>query len=208
MKMEDPRERLREAYEALEEAENRTRKLGAEALSEGSYEESEHLLALARTLGRLAKRGLEDPKGLDGIPPDRPTRSKTTNGRAPRSGKRDPEFLRRAPDVLVRRAWSRKKRDHYTHAIPIDQVLAVLGACAGRGPGEGFTVDDLTESSEVESANLSQYAVYLALGWFKSLGWVMPAGTRGRYEVSPDLEVEALEECVGGAFAELEMEES
>lgn len=196
------------ALDAIREAEAKVRKAGASAMAEGRYASCQRLVELAKGLAEMAD-DWRTARGSDHGKAPMADRSSTPSGQRRGKGrKREAEYFRRGSDTLVRRGWSKGKKRAYAHTMSFDMVSELARLCSKARYRKGFVVDDILKDEAAETAGLTQFTVYLGLGWLKLQGWVLPGPSRGRYRMGDSTDWDSLLPSLKASFHETPKEPS
>jgi hypothetical protein len=98
-----------------------------------------------------------------------------------------PRFERQG-DRLIKIAWSKKERREYEHRMAAPVLLQVAQIFAEQGGvGTPFLMDRLMPFKMPNGEEIPSYQAYLALAWFRSLGFVESRGKDGYLVLISDL---------------------
>ena len=170
------------AVEVLVDAENRLRKLMADAASAGNYDAIQPIAEWAKVVGALTaehqkKDTARTPKPLEG----KTNRPDVVAQRQDNiEGESYPRFARRG-DQLVKTGWSRRENKEYEHSAP-QRVVESLALSIARRSRNGrvfsakhlFPIKDPQDQSDVPT-----YQSYVALAWLRRSGFLKQHGRRG-----------------------------
>ena len=82
-------------------------------------------------------------------------RTKIATGRKRSTSKGKVLYCRRDGQWLVKRAWSKKKKDYYSHRAPFAILPVLVEACLEASNSQrGFSVEDLLESDHLSDVEV------------------------------------------------------
>lgn len=192
-----------EALNLIRETEAQLRKLAADAVSQGLYEDAMQLTFWGKSLARLSSESDSQstmevsPSSLLGARGTGKESASTSRGtaaisksgkKARRTGKRRkskkssqyPRFFRSAKN-LVKVAWSKSTKKEYSHRATrslVDIVASVLSKLGASG--DLLTAHDFMPILHPEDGSeIPSYQAYLCLAWFRAEGLVIQHGRQG-----------------------------
>jgi hypothetical protein len=206
-----------EAFGVLEEAEEKLRRILAQAVAIGDYDDLPQIAEWAKLLttivGNRAAREVP-PVACPTVPPTvsenggahgqsdgvsiaTPVRTlrpaKIGGGKNQRKGSRAksgyPHFVREG-ESLVKIGWSKSEAKPYEHKAPRGVLRALLQALARVGSdGKRFTVEPLLPLKDPGGSDIPDYQVYLTLAWLRSVGLIVQHGRQG-YSIREGINLE------------------
>lgn len=176
------------AVKLLSDCEASLRRLGANALTSGDYDDADRISDWARAIRAMTAPSPMTSRDGNGNGTDHSVADRRERKGAKAS--EYPKFFRRG-DELVKVGWSKKGRREYHHRAPRQAVDALTSTVKQAGArGKIFTSDDVLPQlkglSGGDDSAIPPYQGYLALAWLKHLGLVEQHGRRGGYALVPD----------------------
>jgi len=180
--------------EILTEAEEKVRRVIAEAAESGDYRGVDYGRRVAVAISEIGK-GLG---GSGGSSKANSVAEESASGKARRKmggrkGRKGayPRFEIEG-DQLIKIGWSKKQKREYSHKVPKDvfeRVVKGMAALARRSSGP-FAVEDVIEIVGNEGGNVPSYQMYVVLAFLRDRGCVEQKGREG-YEIPVSIENDA-----------------
>ncbi len=169
----------KQAVEAISAAERKLREFVAIAAGNGDYNAAAQIMEWAKELAQLAAEPRPTVTSLSDAVVRTPRTVGGESRRKPPKGE-FPRFFRRG-DNLVKIGWSKTERKEYEHKAPRRIVDALAESIARRSNnGKVFTAEGLFPVKDPQDgSDVPEYQSYVALAWFKSVGFVEQHGRRG-----------------------------
>ena len=181
---------------AIQDAENRIRKILATSAAKGDYQRVLELTTAAKQLGAMAAALAKPGAMADGnISPTQHTTTAKREGDYPRFFRRD--------DEMVKIGWSKKERKEYQHRMPHGTLTTVAAGIAHAGAnGKRFSADALAKITDAHGEPVPSYQSYLCLAFLRVVGFVQQEG-RSNYSFQPALDIATKTEEAWRALPEL-----
>lgn len=176
---------LARAYDIISNAEQGLRDLMQAALTEKRYRDLGEVAPLADALAEMRRcpssghAETMGPVSARSEVESNAVETKNSDVRVKQQVDVYPRFERDG-DKLIKIAWSKKDRNEYEHRAPREVVFAVGDVLASKvSPGGIFAMDKFMPFKDPDGNDIPSYQAYLALAWFRVLGFVESRGKEG-----------------------------
>ncbi len=191
------------AIDLVRNAETGLRDLMQQALEQKRYRDLGEVAPLADTLADLVRRAQSNAESVAVVSsartaPLNTSASRSVQSKTPSRGTARDEYPRfeRDGEKLVKIAWSKKDKREYEHRAPRDAVLRVAERLATDvATRTVFSMDKLMPFKGDGGSDIPSYQAYLALAWFRELGFVEQRGKEGYAVADGELSIERVQQA-------------